>query len=192
MTPPLFQLLYAPMYQTPRLSPAGSRWRGVRSAPLRLSATDGPQARRAPRGGPFSRRLGACSQTPNWSPSRRAPTSTRRRRSTAACSGSSSSTGGRSRRYSTRTRTQLRVTRVDAVAGAAYTVLGWRVDDLDAAVAALRSRGVEPRALRGAWSRTRAVRGPRQAARGSRGSRTRTATPCRSSRRRCGACRLYA
>ena len=41
--------------------------------------------------------------------------------------------------------TQLRVTRVDAVAGAAYTVLGWRVDDLDAAVAALRSRGVEPR-----------------------------------------------
>jgi catechol 2,3-dioxygenase-like lactoylglutathione lyase family enzyme len=39
--------------------------------------------------------------------------------------------------------TQLRVTRVDAVAGAAYTVLGWRVDDLDAAVAELRSRGVE-------------------------------------------------
>jgi 4-hydroxyphenylpyruvate dioxygenase-like putative hemolysin len=32
---------------------------------------------------------------------------------------------------------------VDAVAGAAYTVLGWRVDDLDAAVAELRSRGVE-------------------------------------------------
>ena len=40
--------------------------------------------------------------------------------------------------------TQLRVTRVDAVAGAAYTVLGWRVAELDAAVAALRSRGVEP------------------------------------------------
>ena len=40
--------------------------------------------------------------------------------------------------------TQLHVTRVDAVAGAAYTVLGWRVEDLDAAVAALRSRGVEP------------------------------------------------
>jgi catechol 2,3-dioxygenase-like lactoylglutathione lyase family enzyme len=32
--------------------------------------------------------------------------------------------------------TQLRVTRVDALAGAAYTVLGWRVEDLDAAVAA--------------------------------------------------------
>jgi catechol 2,3-dioxygenase-like lactoylglutathione lyase family enzyme len=40
--------------------------------------------------------------------------------------------------------TQLRVTRVDAVAGAAYTVLGWRVEELDAAVATLRSRGVEP------------------------------------------------
>jgi catechol 2,3-dioxygenase-like lactoylglutathione lyase family enzyme len=45
--------------------------------------------------------------------------------------------------------TQLRVTRVDAVAGATYTVLGWRVDDLDAAVAALRSRGVEPRRYEG-------------------------------------------
>ena len=39
--------------------------------------------------------------------------------------------------------TQLRVTRVDAVAGAPYTVLGWRVDDLDAAMRALRGRGVE-------------------------------------------------
>ena len=29
------------------------------------------------------------------------------------------------------------------VAGAVYTVLGWRVDDLDAALAELRSRGVE-------------------------------------------------
>jgi catechol 2,3-dioxygenase-like lactoylglutathione lyase family enzyme len=38
---------------------------------------------------------------------------------------------------------------VDAVAGAAYTVLGWRVEDLDAAVAALRSRGVEPRRYEG-------------------------------------------
>jgi catechol 2,3-dioxygenase-like lactoylglutathione lyase family enzyme len=45
--------------------------------------------------------------------------------------------------------TQLRVTRVDALAGAAYTVLGWRVDDLDAAVAALRSRGLEPRRYEG-------------------------------------------
>ena len=45
--------------------------------------------------------------------------------------------------------TQLRVTRVDAVAGAGYTVLGWRVDDLDGAVAALRSRGVEPRRFEG-------------------------------------------
>jgi len=66
--------------------------------------------------------------------------------------------------------TQLRVTRVDAVAGAAYTVLGWRVDDLDAAVAALRSRGVEPLRYEGM-------------ARGSCGSQTRTATHCRSSRR---------
>jgi catechol 2,3-dioxygenase-like lactoylglutathione lyase family enzyme len=39
--------------------------------------------------------------------------------------------------------THLRVTRVEAVAGAAYTVLGWSVDDLDAALAELRSRGVE-------------------------------------------------
>ena len=45
--------------------------------------------------------------------------------------------------------TQLRVTRVDAVAGAAYTVLGWRVEDLDAVVAALRSRGIEPRRYEG-------------------------------------------
>ena len=55
--------------------------------------------------------------------------------------------------------TQLRVTRVEAVAGAAYTVLGWRVDDLDAAVAALRARGVELKRYegleqddRGAWT----------------------------------------
>ena len=53
--------------------------------------------------------------------------------------------------------TQLRVTRVDAVAGAAYTVLGWRVDDLDAAVAALRSRGVEPSATRAGAGRERCV-----------------------------------
>jgi catechol 2,3-dioxygenase-like lactoylglutathione lyase family enzyme len=39
--------------------------------------------------------------------------------------------------------TQLRVTRVDAVAGAAYTVLGWRVEDIDASIAELGSRGVE-------------------------------------------------
>jgi catechol 2,3-dioxygenase-like lactoylglutathione lyase family enzyme len=39
--------------------------------------------------------------------------------------------------------TTLRVTRVDAVAGAAYTVLGWKVADLDAAISALRTRSVE-------------------------------------------------
>ena len=40
MTPPLFQLLYAPMYQAPRLSPAGSpAARGPRA--LRRNATDG-------------------------------------------------------------------------------------------------------------------------------------------------------
>jgi catechol 2,3-dioxygenase-like lactoylglutathione lyase family enzyme len=45
--------------------------------------------------------------------------------------------------------TQLRVTRVEAVAGAAYTVLGWRVEDLDAAIAQLGSRGVEFRRYAG-------------------------------------------
>ena len=39
--------------------------------------------------------------------------------------------------------TTLRVTRVDEVAGAAYTVLGWKVADLDAAISALRTRSVE-------------------------------------------------
>jgi catechol 2,3-dioxygenase-like lactoylglutathione lyase family enzyme len=39
--------------------------------------------------------------------------------------------------------TQLRVTRVEVVAAAPYTVLGWRVDDLEAAMAELRGRGVE-------------------------------------------------
>ena len=45
--------------------------------------------------------------------------------------------------------TQLRVTRVDAVAGAANTVLGWRVLDLDGKVATLRERGVEPKRYAG-------------------------------------------
>ena len=53
-------------------------------------------------------------------------------------------------------RTQLRVTRVEVVAAAPYTVLGWRVDDLEAAMAgcgppsssALRGAG----AGRGAWT----------------------------------------
>jgi catechol 2,3-dioxygenase-like lactoylglutathione lyase family enzyme len=39
--------------------------------------------------------------------------------------------------------TTLRVTRVDEVAGAAYTVLGWKVGDLHAAIDGLRARGVE-------------------------------------------------
>jgi catechol 2,3-dioxygenase-like lactoylglutathione lyase family enzyme len=39
--------------------------------------------------------------------------------------------------------TQLRVTRVEVVAAAPYTVLGWRVDDLEAAMAELRERSVE-------------------------------------------------
>jgi catechol 2,3-dioxygenase-like lactoylglutathione lyase family enzyme len=39
--------------------------------------------------------------------------------------------------------TTLRVTRVDAVAPARYTVLGWQVPDVEAAIGALRARGVE-------------------------------------------------
>ena len=39
--------------------------------------------------------------------------------------------------------TQLRVTLVDRPAGAPYTVLGWRVPDVAAAVRALREAGVE-------------------------------------------------
>jgi len=39
--------------------------------------------------------------------------------------------------------TQLRVTAVEALAGAPYTVLGWRVDDVAATMAELRARGVE-------------------------------------------------
>ena len=38
--------------------------------------------------------------------------------------------------------TQLRVTRVERLAGAPYTVLGWRVVDIEATVAALRAAGV--------------------------------------------------
>jgi catechol 2,3-dioxygenase-like lactoylglutathione lyase family enzyme len=39
--------------------------------------------------------------------------------------------------------TTLRVTRVDEVAAAAYTVLGWKVPDIEAAIGALTARGVE-------------------------------------------------
>ncbi len=44
---------------------------------------------------------------------------------------------------------QLRVTAVVRVARADYTVLGWSVRDLDAAVQALRARGVEFKRYRG-------------------------------------------
>ena len=39
--------------------------------------------------------------------------------------------------------TTVRVTRVDEVAAAGYTVLGWKVPDVDVAIGALRARGVE-------------------------------------------------
>jgi catechol 2,3-dioxygenase-like lactoylglutathione lyase family enzyme len=45
--------------------------------------------------------------------------------------------------------TSLRVTRVERVAPAPYTVLGWRVDDIAAAVAALGARGVPVRRFAG-------------------------------------------
>jgi catechol 2,3-dioxygenase-like lactoylglutathione lyase family enzyme len=45
--------------------------------------------------------------------------------------------------------TSLRVTRVERVAPAPYTVLGWRVDDVSAAIAALGARGVAVRRLAG-------------------------------------------
>jgi catechol 2,3-dioxygenase-like lactoylglutathione lyase family enzyme len=38
--------------------------------------------------------------------------------------------------------TKLRLSKVDAVAPAAYTVLGWDVDDIGAEIRALRDRGV--------------------------------------------------
>jgi catechol 2,3-dioxygenase-like lactoylglutathione lyase family enzyme len=37
----------------------------------------------------------------------------------------------------------VRVTRVDEVAAAGYTVLGWKVPDVEVAIGALRARGVE-------------------------------------------------
>jgi catechol 2,3-dioxygenase-like lactoylglutathione lyase family enzyme len=39
--------------------------------------------------------------------------------------------------------TTLRVTRAEAPAAASYTVLGWKVPDIEAAIGALRARGVE-------------------------------------------------
>jgi predicted enzyme related to lactoylglutathione lyase len=45
--------------------------------------------------------------------------------------------------------TSLRVTRVERVASASYTVLGWRVDDITAAIAALGARGVAVRRIDG-------------------------------------------
>jgi catechol 2,3-dioxygenase-like lactoylglutathione lyase family enzyme len=45
--------------------------------------------------------------------------------------------------------TSLRVTRVERVASAPYTVLGWRVDDIAAAIAALGARGVAVRRFDG-------------------------------------------
>ena len=45
--------------------------------------------------------------------------------------------------------TSLRVTRVDRVAAAPYTVLGWRVDDVRAAIARLAAVGVEMRRFGG-------------------------------------------
>ena len=45
--------------------------------------------------------------------------------------------------------TTLRVTRTDAPAAAGYTVLGWKVPDIEAAIGALRARGVEFRRFEG-------------------------------------------
>jgi catechol 2,3-dioxygenase-like lactoylglutathione lyase family enzyme len=45
--------------------------------------------------------------------------------------------------------TSLRVTRVERVASAPYTVLGWRVDDITAAIGALGARGVAVRRFAG-------------------------------------------
>jgi catechol 2,3-dioxygenase-like lactoylglutathione lyase family enzyme len=75
--------------------------------------------------------------------------------------------------------TVLRVTAVSHVSRAGYTVLGWRVRDIEEAVRGLAARGV---VFRGntAWTRTSTVSGRPRAAAGSRGSPIPTATPFRS------------
>ena len=73
---------------------------------------------------------------------------------------------------------ELRITLVQSKADTGYTVLGWQMDDLDAAVEELRSRGWSSAGTR-AWIRTSTTPGRVPTAPGSRGSGTRTRTCCR-------------
>ena len=182
MTPPLFQLLYAPMYQAPRLSPAGSP--AARGPRLRRTATDGTiEARRAPRGGPcFASRLGACWPTPIWSPSRRRTDLDAAEAFYGGVLGLELVDSTPFAKVFDAHGTQLRVTRVDARRrrGLHRPRLARRRSR--ARLSRRCARAVSSRGATTAWSRTRAVRGPRRVAPGSRGSRIRTATPCRFSR----------
>jgi hypothetical protein len=78
--------------------------------------------------------------------------------------------------------TQLRVTVVDRVVQAPYTVLGWRVLDIVATIGRFVRRGWRSSATR-VWSRTRTASGSRQEVRASRGSPIQTAMSCHFSSR---------
>src|SRR3984885_14373121 len=83
--------------------------------------------------------------------------------------------------------TMLRITATPEVRQAGYTVLGWRVTDITAAIRGLAARGVVFRAMRG-WTRIATVSGPLPAETRWPGSPTLTAMSCRSpsSFRKCG------
>ena len=125
---------------------------------------------------------GECRDPPSWCIPGDASGLRRPLASTATCSDSSCSSRLRSRMSTTPVRCKLRVTRVDEPSQAPYTVLGWRVDDIAAMIAALRTPASSSSDT--TWSRTRTGRGRRRVGPESRGSATPTATCFRSSRKR--------
>jgi catechol 2,3-dioxygenase-like lactoylglutathione lyase family enzyme len=74
--------------------------------------------------------------------------------------------------------TMLRITAVDQPAAAPYTVLGWAVADIAAAVDELAARAASGSPGTTECSRTTGACGQRLAVRESPGSWTRTATTC--------------
>jgi hypothetical protein len=74
--------------------------------------------------------------------------------------------------------TMLRITAVSEVSRAGYTILGWRVTDISAAIRDLFAKGVVSCAMT-AWIKTRMVSGPLLGARRSPGSPIPTEISCR-------------